>query len=354
MCHTKLNVFLAAVALSYLCKAQMISEHEILAELFTNINEKLTGLQGALESIEHAQKYIQQSIESQQAQLSSIEESQLVMGKEVKGLQDFMSSLKLPSCSDDITVLLAKDECMDGTHNCSQNAECTDKIFSFACSCVTGYSGDGFECSDIDECTDADICGDHASCKNVEGSYKCECSNGYEMRSNRCQDIDECKSEELHKCQVPATCVNSEGSYECQCLPPYKGDPLNCEMECLQPSVYIGSLGCVTPKFIRLPWEAARRVCEESGGRLLENIENSHFEVLSQHFQHLMSDRPFPWIGFKNKTWVSSRRAVSKKVVAKAEDGLEGDCGNVDLRKPQWGVWDANCFDEEYALCHKV
>ncbi|XP_066972511.1 uncharacterized protein [Macrobrachium rosenbergii] len=347
MCYIKLNVFLAAVALSSLCKAQMISQQEQITVLLTNLNGKL----------EDTQKYIEQSIQNQQSQLSSIEESQLAMGKEVQGLQDFISSQKSPLCKDDFSdfkSLLTKDDCMDGTHNCSRYAECKDTMLSFACSCLPGYSGDGFECSDINECTDADICGDRTSCKNVEGSYKCECSNGYEMKNGRCQDIDECTREGSHECQAPATCVNSEGGYECQCLPPYKGDPLNCGMECLPQSLYIRGLGCITPMLTRLPWEEAKRVCEGSGGRLLENIENLHFEAISQHFKPLMSNRPFPWIGFKNKAWVSTGRAVSKEVVARQEDDLEGDCGNIDLRETLLGLWDASCFDEEYALCQKV
>ncbi|XP_066972519.1 uncharacterized protein [Macrobrachium rosenbergii] len=316
MCYIKLNVFLAAVALSSLCKAQMISQQEQITVLLTNLNGKLEGLQQALESIEHTQKYIEQSIQNQQSQLSSIEESQLAMGKEVQGLQDFISSQKSPLCKDDFSdfkSLLTKDDCMDGTHNCSRYAECKDTMLSFACSCLPGYSGDGFECSDINECTDADICGDRTSCKNVEGSYKCECSNGYEMKNGRCQG-----------------------------------------MECLPQSLYIRGLGCITPMLTRLPWEEAKRVCEGSGGRLLENIENLHFEAISQHFKPLMSNRPFPWIGFKNKAWVSTGRAVSKEVVARQEDDLEGDCGNIDLRETLLGLWDASCFDEEYALCQKV
>ena len=35
------------------------------------------------------------------------------------------------------------DECSDGTNNCDVNANCTDTIGSFECTCVAGYAGDG-------------------------------------------------------------------------------------------------------------------------------------------------------------------------------------------------------------------
>ena len=35
------------------------------------------------------------------------------------------------------------DECLDGTNNCNVNANCTDTIGSFECTCVAGYAGDG-------------------------------------------------------------------------------------------------------------------------------------------------------------------------------------------------------------------
>ena len=39
------------------------------------------------------------------------------------------------------------DECIDSSdNNCSSNANCTDTIGSYDCTCVIGYTGDGFRC----------------------------------------------------------------------------------------------------------------------------------------------------------------------------------------------------------------
>ena len=40
-------------------------------------------------------------------------------------------------------LYLDVDECLDGTHNCDVNANCTDTVGSFECTCVAGYAGDG-------------------------------------------------------------------------------------------------------------------------------------------------------------------------------------------------------------------
>ena len=35
----------------------------------------------------------------------------------------------------------------EARHNCDSNAMCTDTTGSFNCQCVTGYSGDGVQCT---------------------------------------------------------------------------------------------------------------------------------------------------------------------------------------------------------------
>ena len=42
-------------------------------------------------------------------------------------------------------ILSDVDECVEGTHDCHDNADCYDIIGSFVCMCSAGYSGDGVE-----------------------------------------------------------------------------------------------------------------------------------------------------------------------------------------------------------------
>lgn len=105
------------------------------------------------------------------------------------------------------------DECLDASHNCSQN--CINIPGSFNCSCLDGYEGNGFQCEDIDECNNIfPVC--DQLCSNSPGSFQCLCSVGFlfDSYSKTCTDIDECSNDAARCDQV---CNNSLGSYSCSC-----------------------------------------------------------------------------------------------------------------------------------------
>ena len=101
-----------------------------------------------------------------------------------------------------IPVLLSDiNECNITNGGCEQI--CTNAIGSFACNCTVGYLLDenGFNCTgrytvarqllfcslpcctyntDIDECENGeDNCHENANCTNTVGSYTCSCNPGY-------------------------------------------------------------------------------------------------------------------------------------------------------------------------------
>ena len=39
------------------------------------------------------------------------------------------------------------DECVEGVHGCSRDAECINDQGSYYCVCTSGYEGDGVTCS---------------------------------------------------------------------------------------------------------------------------------------------------------------------------------------------------------------
>ncbi|XP_024252454.2 nidogen-1 [Oncorhynchus tshawytscha] len=170
-----------------------------------------------------------------------------------------------------------QNPCFTGRHGCDTNAACRpEEGIQFTCECSTGFTGDGRQCYDIDECREmSEICGSHAICNNQPGTFRCECMDGFQFASDgktcvevdrpidhcqrgtnncdiperarcsytgasayicsclsgfvgdgyTCQDIDEC---EQGRCHRDAVCYNSQGSFTCQCRPGFHGDGFQC------------------------------------------------------------------------------------------------------------------------------
>lgn len=113
---------------------------------------------------------------------------------------------------------------------CDANATCVqDASGGFVCQCNQGWSGDGFSCGDINECTNGGaMCGANATCVNTPGSYECACDAGFEKdATGACIDIDEC-SNGTAGCDANATCTNTPGTFECACDMGFSGDGFMC------------------------------------------------------------------------------------------------------------------------------
>ncbi|KAG7327949.1 hypothetical protein KOW79_007893 [Hemibagrus wyckioides] len=119
--------------------------------------------------------------------------------------------------------------CYLGSHDCDTTAQCVPgEGQHFTCVCATGYTGDGRNCYDVDECTEGlSSCGSHAQCVNLPGSHSCQCQSGFEYGhdSRTCIDVDECRR---HPCHPHASCTNVVGSFQCQCQPGFHGDGFQC------------------------------------------------------------------------------------------------------------------------------
>ncbi|RDD36937.1 Fibrillin-2, partial [Trichoplax sp. H2] len=133
--------------------------------------------------------------------------------------------------------------CIEGYTDCHSNATCSSKVWSsFTCKCNVGFSGNGRDCKDINECkVEKNPCSNNALCINTIGSYQCKCLPGFTQTSvsespagTRCRDNNECQLK-THKCDANAKCINTPGSYKCRCKPGFKGDGFNCTEchECL-------------------------------------------------------------------------------------------------------------------------
>ncbi|XP_066432336.1 uromodulin-like [Eleutherodactylus coqui] len=119
---------------------------------------------------------------------------------------------------------------------CHPNATCEEFSGRKECNCNDGLIGDGFKCSDIDECAYSWSNNCSGLCINTYGSYRCECAYGFiESPSKICVDIDECSDEKLNSCHSLAYCTNYPGGYSCACPYGYYGDGNHCEVnECIR------------------------------------------------------------------------------------------------------------------------
>ncbi|CAB4007669.1 fibrillin-2-like isoform X48, partial [Paramuricea clavata] len=130
------------------------------------------------------------------------------------------------------------NECVVSS-SCHTNADCTDTVGSFTCQCKSGYTGDGFACVDINECL-TNPCHANAVCQNTPGSFTCVCNVGYFGNGFNCVDINECSTVtpcgsgcafHINECTNPdicsenSQCLNNPGSYTCNCDIGYTGSP---------------------------------------------------------------------------------------------------------------------------------
>jgi len=91
------------------------------------------------------------------------------------------------------------DECDINNYlsNCDPIANCSNTIGGYTCTCPTGYSdvnGNGWVCEDFNECNGENGGNNCASigsvCINLPGSFRCECLSGYQGNGLNCTKIN--------------------------------------------------------------------------------------------------------------------------------------------------------------------
>ena len=122
--------------------------------------------------------------------------------------------------------ILDKNECQSSNGGCHANATCTNLVGSYKCTCKTGFTGNGNNCTgesfltndgsdaglhfwtfgfdsfnytmqmvfisfllsiDINECnTNHGGCHANATCTNLVASHKCTCNSGFDGNETNC------------------------------------------------------------------------------------------------------------------------------------------------------------------------
>ena len=167
-------------------------------------------------------------------------------------------------------VVQEVDACIRNNGGCDRNAQCSRKgPGQAACKCFVGFTGNGYSCADVDDCT-PDPCSPEntnfngGECQNGYGgvfNYSCPCKLGWgqpdckteanECASNPCNpsgtdtcsdsfngyhceclygwtgshcetNVNDCLTEE-EPCHGHGTCIDMVGGYTCNCTDPYVG-----------------------------------------------------------------------------------------------------------------------------------
>ena len=59
------------------------------------------------------------------------------------------------------------------------------------------------------------------------GSFDCTCNTGFTGQGVNCTNIDECATQ-THNCALNATCSDNQGSFACSCNPGHTGNGTTC------------------------------------------------------------------------------------------------------------------------------
>ena len=125
-----------------------------------------------------------------------------------------------------------RNECLDGTHFCVDNASCKDTLESHMCLCKSGFTGSGFECTDIDECEEGTHnCSENTQCSNLISSFSCDYPCGFTDNGTICSSHPMC----------PPGAYPRNGAYCEQCPPnTFNNRENNTSPECVRcPSGYV-------------------------------------------------------------------------------------------------------------------
>ncbi|XP_065198413.1 latent-transforming growth factor beta-binding protein 4-like isoform X2 [Sycon ciliatum] len=115
------------------------------------------------------------------------------------------------------------DECLTGVDNCSASARCVNQVGTFACFCNSGFTGDGVECQDINECDAGshNCTGSNMQCENIVGGFSCRCADGYRAANGVCE-ASSCSTDNV-LCDPISACQDIPGGFVCVCPPGFTG-----------------------------------------------------------------------------------------------------------------------------------
>lgn len=132
--------------------------------------------------------------------------------------------------------------------SCHKDARCSRIDWQhYNCTCNEGFTGDGYNCTEINEC-ETHRCSFGGTCHDYVNHYNCTCPSGYHNGTD-CTLINYCLS---NPCQHDSTCEPVRNGYNCSCPAGYTG--VNCEKNiddcasqpCVEPGICMDGVNSFT------------------------------------------------------------------------------------------------------------
>ncbi|XP_068221951.1 uncharacterized protein [Palaemon carinicauda] len=240
-------------------------------------------------------------------------------------------------------------QCLKGEdleHLTNVSAAANQEIKSFVHEEISGV----ISLAQKDECLEGGLpCGDIGTCENTLFSFTCSCPSGFTWDGSECKDVDEC-AEGKDECVPNAKCKNSIGSYSCSCNKHFKGDGrTSCEFQCRSPAKRVPGLGCLMLIKQWLTFQAMKKTCEEEGGRLAQHMSLQQLEDMVGSFGFTTV-----WVGVYDGKWTSDGSLVPEDLW---KEGYESDpsrrCGYIvrDSSSSSYKLNQWDCSETFYGYC---
>ncbi|XP_068224378.1 uncharacterized protein [Palaemon carinicauda] len=286
--------------------------HDELLQRIPDMQEKLEHLENNLQGHDELLQRIpdmQEKLQHLENNLQGLsrETAQCLKGEDLQHLTNVSTAANQEIKSfvheeiSGVISLTQKDECLEGGLPCGEIGTCENTLFSFTCSCPSGFTWDGSECKDVDEC--------------VEGKDDC----------------------------VPnATCKNSIGSYSCSCNKNFEGDgKTSCEFQCRSPAKNLLRVGCVMVIKQDLLFNQMKKKCEEEGGRLAQHMSLQQLQDMVHSFGYYGF-----WVGVYDGMWTSDGSLVPEDLW---REGYRSDpsklCGSISWESSSSSSFKLNQLD---------
>ncbi|XP_068221805.1 uncharacterized protein [Palaemon carinicauda] len=278
-------------------------------EIKSYVHEEIAGVISLAQDMQEKLQHLENNLQG-----LSRETAQCLKGEDLEHLTNVSAAAnqEIKSFHEEMSEVIAwsrKDKCSEGGLPCGVIGTCENTLFSFTCSCPSGFTWDGSECKDVDEC--------------AEGK---------------------------HECVPNAKCKNSIGSYSCSCNKPFEGDVrTSCEFQCRSPAERVPGVGCLLQIKQFLTFQALKKKCEEEGMRLPQHMSLQQLQDMGRSF-----GTNIRWVGVYDGKWTSDGSLVPEDLWwERYRSDPSRRCGYIywDSSSSSYKLYQWDCSVKLYGYC---